>query len=331
MTLVPWLEPVLADWRRQRTRLHHAWLLQGPPGIGKGQLAQAMAASLLCETPVDGAACGHCQGCHLFALGHHPDLRVLQPPPEEDEKGKRKQPIINIEQVRELADFIGLSAHRGGYRVIIVEPAEALNSAAANALLKTLEEPPPATVFLLVSHQPGRLLATIRSRCRSLPLPAPAHEVAVNWLQQQGLKDPVAWLAYTGGAPLAALAAREDAQAEWRSELLAALRGPQTVDALGLARKLEKAGVAPIWAMLSRWIHDLALCQAGAGPRFFPLEAAALSALAKKVDLFALLDYERGLGRDYPLLHHPLQARLVLEQWLGNYRGVFRRPQESVK
>lgn len=328
----PWLAPVLQGWQAQRERMHHAWLLQGMPGIGKGVLARAMAGALLCESPdAQGAACAQCTGCHLYSLGHHPDVRILQPPPEEDEKGKRKQQIIGIDQVRELADFIGLSSHRGCYRVVIVEPADAMNAAAANALLKTLEEPPANTVFLLVTHQAGRLLPTIRSRCRSLMVAAPDPQLASAWLQEQGLPEPLAWLAYTGGAPLAALGARDDGAAEWRGALIEALRVPQGADALGLARRLEKTGLAPIWAVLARWVHDLALCQAGGPPRYFPLEAAALSELAKRVDLFALLRYEDSLGSDYGLLQHPLQARLVMEQWFAEYRGVFRRSQESVK
>lgn len=328
-TLYPWLEPVMSEWLAGRDRLHHAWLVQGMPGIGKLALARAMAGALLCEEPLpDGRACGRCQGCHLYALGHHPDVRTLQPP-EEDDSGKRRQPIINIDQVRELADFVGLTSHRGRYRIIIVAPAEALNAAAANALLKTLEEPPPATVFLLVSHQSGRLLPTIRSRCRALPVPRPDAAAAAAWLQEQGLEEGQAWLAYTGGAPLAALAARDEARADWRRPLQEALKSPQSIDAPGLARQLEKTGPPAVWEVLVRWVHDLALVQAGAAPNYFPLEAAAMNALAKRADLFALLRYERSLGADFPLLHHPLQARLVLEQWFADYRGAFRRAQES--
>lgn len=328
----PWLHSVLHQWQQQRQRLHHAWLLQGAPGIGKGALARAMAGAMLCEDPqADGSACGRCTGCHLYSLGHHPDIRVLQPPPEEDEKGKRKQPIISIDQVRELADFVGLSSHRGGWRVIIVEPADAMNTAASNALLKTLEEPPPNTLFILLSHQPGRLLPTVRSRCRRLLLPLPPAAEASAWLEQQGLEDAQAWLAQTGGAPLAALAAREDARAVWRTTVLDALRAPQQMDVPALARQLEKSGLATLWPMLTRWVHDLALCHSGAAARYFPREQGRLDELAKRADLFALLRYERFLGSEAPLLHHPLQPRLVLEQWFAEYRGVFRRAQESVK
>ena len=325
--LFPWLLPTLQQWQQNRSRLHHAWILQGMPGIGKGQLARAMAASLLCETPsAQGEACGVCSSCHLYQLGHHPDFRVLQPPPEEDEKGKRKLPIIAIEQVRELADFIGLTAHRGGYRVVLVEPAEALNPAAANALLKTLEEPPENTVFLLVSHQPSRLLPTIKSRCRDLAVPPPSIEVATAWLKEKGIKDPAASLAFAGGAPLAALSLIEETQAEWREELLAALRSPSQCDVMTLARRLEKSGLTAIWAILARWVHDLALCGVESPLRYFPQEAKSITTLAKRMDLFALLSYEQRLGQDYKLINHPLQARLVLEQWFADYRGLFRRP-----
>src|SRR5476651_1859012 len=166
-------------------RLPHALLFHGAPGVGKLALAERFAQLLLCEKRGQGTSpCGACEGCRWFLAGNHPDARFLEPETlarqtavaeEGDEEKPRssKQPSseIKIEQVRALAGFVNVGSHRGGRRVAIVHPAEDMNTNAANALLKSLEEPPPGAMFLLVSHRPARLLPTIRSRCVPVPVP----------------------------------------------------------------------------------------------------------------------------------------------------------------
>ncbi|UGA36395.1 DNA polymerase III subunit delta' [Chromobacterium haemolyticum] len=158
-------------------------MFTGAAGIGKLEFAEHLAQSLLCERPQAGhRPCGECEACRWYLHGTHPDFRRLSPLGDEDEEGKegaegkkvsRKLPVIKIEAVREVIDFAHLSAHRAGRRIVLVEPAESLNPAAANALLKILEEPPAEVLFLLVAHAPQRLLPTIRSRCRQFPLTRP--------------------------------------------------------------------------------------------------------------------------------------------------------------
>lgn len=158
-------------------RMHHAWLIEGPEGIGKATLAYRMARFVLANPVPAGASVagaadlsvdpGH-PIVHQLAARAHPDLLVLERP--RDEEGKALQTVIPVEQVRRLVRFLGSTASAGGWRVVIVDPAEDLNLHSANALLKSLEEPPAQTLFLLVSHRPGRLLPTIRSRCRRIPL-----------------------------------------------------------------------------------------------------------------------------------------------------------------
>jgi len=177
----------------RRERLPHSLLLVGQKGLGKFELARQFAASLLCEQPqVDGLACGKCLACNWYSQGNHPDFRLLQPDALADEgeveDGKKKpSQQITIDQVRGLDDFLIIGTHRAGLRIILVNPAEAMNRNTANALLKTLEEPAPATLFLLVSNEPLRLLPTIRSRCQVVPIAVPQPALAERLLAADGL------------------------------------------------------------------------------------------------------------------------------------------------
>ena len=200
-------------------KLAHALLIHGPRGIGKLALATRFANLLLCESPVSRAPCGRCEGCRWFRDGNHPDFRLLQPESmadepepeeggrEEERPGKRARPSneIKVAQIRSLADFLYVGSHRGARRVALIHPAEAMNSNAANALLKGLEEPPPTATFILVSHAPSRLLPTVRSRCIRMAVPVPDDESARAWLAAHGVSQPDRWLAFAGGAPLLAL------------------------------------------------------------------------------------------------------------------------------
>src|SRR2546426_413340 len=212
-----WQEQPWKAWTRLRERLPHAILIQSGEGMGEFEFAQACAQSQLCERPQpDQRACGTCHACNWFSLGNHPDFRLIVPEsmaPDSREEGaepsKKRSEQIRIEQARELADFLAVGTHRGGVRVILIYPAEAMNANTQNALLKNLEEPPPATVFLLVTTQPERLLATVRSRCLKFALPFPPLEPVLRWLKEQGVRQPEATLAGAGGAPLAALKAAD--------------------------------------------------------------------------------------------------------------------------
>src|ERR1035437_5332836 len=161
----------------RRAQLPHALLISGQRGIGKSEFARSFAESLLCETPTATAqACGTCAACGWLAQGNHPDFRLLQPEALAVEEGEatdssgKKKPSqqITIDQVRALDDFLHVGTHRQGARVILVNPAEAMNRSTANSLLKSLEEPIASTLFILVSSESERLLPTIRSRCQAL-------------------------------------------------------------------------------------------------------------------------------------------------------------------
>lgn len=154
-------------------RLPHALLLAGEQGIGKYHLARAMAAYLLCRQPGE-TACGNCPSCSLFYAGTHPDLIEVMP------EGEGKQ--IKIEQIRKLQSFAGKTAQQGGFRVVILQPADAMNMNAANALLKNLEEPGSNVLFILLSHRLSAVMPTIKSRCQQFSLPIPDRGQALDWL-----------------------------------------------------------------------------------------------------------------------------------------------------
>lgn len=207
---LPWLQAALDGLleRARADRLPHALLFAGPSGVGKRALAQVFAKTLLCQRG-DALACGSCDACVQFDSGSHPDYRQLEP----DEKTGN----FKIDAVRELGHELALTSQYGGHRIAVLDGVEGFTEGAANALLKTLEEPPSGVVILLLTPWPGRLMATIRSRCQLVRCPVPEADAARQWLQRQGLADPAAALARVGGAPLLAL--QQDADGELDAQL----------------------------------------------------------------------------------------------------------------
>ncbi|CAN5384640.1 DNA polymerase III subunit delta' [soil metagenome] len=207
----PLMEPILAplpwqttQWQRLLTlreskQLPPALLFKGPKGIGKLLLAKTFAQLLLCLQPVATGACFQCKSCQLIQANTHPDYQLLQP--------SNEQPLIKIDQIRDIIDFCNLSKQISPYKVIIIETAEAMNVAAANAFLKTLEEPSANTCILLLSHQASLLPATIRSRCQFINLALPQKLQAMSWLQSRIINSQSArlLLLLAGTAPLLAL------------------------------------------------------------------------------------------------------------------------------
>lgn len=204
--LLPWMAGDYARLVGLATsgKLSHAYLLGGQQGLGKLMLARHFSHWLLCGDQQGDAPCGRCRECQLLAAGTHPDLRIVRPEDSAD---------IKIDQVRDTIRFVNQTAQRGGYRIVILCPAEAMNVNSANALLKVLEEPGAKTLLLLVSHQPALLLATIRSRCHLLKFSRPSADVVVPWLEAKNARNSGAeLLRMANGLPLKALhLADEDA------------------------------------------------------------------------------------------------------------------------
>lgn len=316
----PWNLVAWSDLTGDRSRLPHALLLHGPRGVGKRAFAAALAQWLLCEAPGRDGACGHCRACAWFAQGTHPDHRLVEPVSEataEGEAARKGGKHITINEIRELGDFIGLVSHQGGWRVVVIQPAESLNAAAANALLKTLEEPPADVMLILVAHQPGRLPATVRSRCRKLALSLPSRTEAEAWLGGQGLTDP-ATLAEVGGAPLLALECAEPERLARRDRFLGTLARP-SADGLSRLAQDSQQRLEESWGWLTRWLYDLLSIGAGGGVRYFPELEAVLRGLAGRARPLALWQCQQELTRAGRWLRHPLNGQLLLESWLLRY------------
>jgi len=335
--LYPWQKE---DWQRLgalRERLPHALLIHGQQGIGKRDLALHFAQGLLCETPLaDGQPCGTCAACHWFSQGNHPDFTVVRPEAleasgetETDEGGKKKAPskIIRMEQVRALIEAVGVGTHRAGLRMVVVYPLDALQTEGANALLKTLEEPPPSTVFLLVTDRLDRVLPTILSRCRQFSAQRPTAAAALDWLRSQGVADAEAQLALAGGSPLTALHAAESEEQPLQRWLVGQLGAGAAFDASGAAEQLQKLPVPAVLGILQRWTYDLLklrLDGEGATARYFPKEQAALARCAGATDAHRLQAFASRLTGHRRSENHPLAARLVMEAVFLEYRQLFR-------
>ena len=331
--IYPWQKN---DWGRLqelRKRPPHGMLLKGSKGIGKFELAMNFARSLLCQQPDEaGFACGQCPSCHWFSQGSHPDFCLLQPDAlsldadeSDDSKsasGKKPSKQISVDQVRGLADFSGMSAHQGGRRVVVIHPAEAMNTNAANALLKSLEEPSPGLLFILVSHRTQQLLPTILSRCLSFALPAPDAASAARWLTQQGVKNPAEALAASGFAPLQAIQLDEQLGSEEREILLRAVRQPTALDVFALAEALQKTEQVVVVQWLQQWSYDLSAMKLAGRLRYHPGEEAVMRKLVEPVaplDLARLQSYLQGAKRE---AQHTLNPKLFLESLLFSYRQL---------
>lgn len=188
-------------------KLPHGILISGPAEVGKQHFAMALVARVLCQSAVGGRACWSCKACLLLGAGSHPDFLLLEP----ESKGK----AISVDAVRGLAGFSVGTAMLGGWRVMLINPVEAMTHNAANALLKTLEEPGKETLLILVHHQQSELLATIRSRCQQFLFPVPEPDQAMGWLREQvEADDYVSLLEAAGGRPLRAVRLIDDGSFE---------------------------------------------------------------------------------------------------------------------
>jgi DNA polymerase-3 subunit delta' len=330
-----WHEQVWRQFWATEAGLPHALLLTGPDGVGKGAFAMAIAARLLCEKPHEGVACGDCSSCHWLAGGNHPDFRhvISEADAEtgdeaEDADKKKASRQILIDQIRALESFVFVGGHRNGARVVVVEPAEAMNVAAENALLKILEEPPSNVYFILVSSQWKRLLPTIRSRCRALKLGRPTAAEASQWLIKQGDTAAAKLLPLMGGAPLLALRESERGGGGPLSTLIESLGEPGR-DPLALAARWESLLQAKndggltmenLVGVVQKWIFDLGQHKLAGRTRYFQDQTGAVIAgLLKKATASGLIRCYNEMIKMRALASHPLNPRLYLEDMAERY------------
>lgn len=318
----PWQRAVLdqALTSLSEQRLGHALLLVGPAQLGKAAVATALAQRLLCSTPNTGnRACGHCRSCQLFAAETNGDYKYVSF--ELNEKGDKLRTEISVEQIRRLGQWFSLTPQLGGAQVAVIEPADALNIASANALLKTLEEPAPNRFLLMVTSKPGRLPATIRSRCQRLEFRLPSRDAALAWLRSQGHSEDSAIPALDAALGHPGLA--ED----WLSHGGLALRQKVRSDLNSVA-----AGQASPVEVAQQWLAD---DQAELRLRFsadLALEAAesqlgastkSRAGLNPPRDFARLSDWFDAINRTRDQLRAPLRHDLILAGLLQQWRSMF--------
>jgi len=313
MNIYPWQEQ---QWQqlvhtRQARRLPHALLMQGPAGTGKNDFARGLAQALLCEhTDSRGYPCGQCKGCRLFASETHPDYIEIIP----EEEGK----AIKVDQIRGLIDALCLSPHFGGYRVILVSPADSMNTAAANSLLKTLEEPQANTLLILITAQASALAATIRSRCQGLRFNLPDAVAAKAWLQQQvdAPAETERLLAMACGAPLLARQLHSDGLLVQHAQLFADFVGLSEgkVDPIALAAKWDKSQNHRVVQWLYHWVSDMVRIKSKADQHLYNQDLRRdLQSLSEKIDMQGLYRFLDKIAEALRLQKTAVNKRLVLE------------------
>ena len=247
---LPWQREQWQRLQQQHTQqqLPHAMLFAGPVSVGKRNFARALSAMLLCQSPTTASACGHCRSCLLLNAGTHPDWLWIAP----EESGK----AIKIDQVRGVVDFMAHTAQQGGRKIAVVEPAESMNRNAANALLKTLEEPSGSAQLILITDAPGRLLPTIRSRCQRVDFPIPPTTQSRGWLALRGIDSAkiAAALIEAEDKPLLASELLDGDGIEQRvqlgTDLLALL--DQKISLIALAERWQQSD----WLLLLQWLQS---------------------------------------------------------------------------
>ncbi|EUJ10412.1 DNA polymerase III, delta prime subunit [Methylophilaceae bacterium 11] len=328
MKIYPWQQPIWQRIHQQKDRLSHALLLHGRAGVGKLDFAQHLSQSLLCAMPKNGEACDVCPQCTWFKEGAHPDFKYITPEDidaAEDAPKKKtgKKTQISVDQIRQLIQMLSLTNHGvSSLRVVLIHPAEALNTASANALLKVLEEPPNNTIFILVTHQIHRLLPTILSRCQSIAMPIPERNVAIEWLAGQKVANAADLLDYHGGAPLAVLQMQADFSAQ--SNVFQQLAKGAKLDSAVCAGLLIEQGMEHAITLLQKWVFDLQLALHQLPHHYHMQLGKPLQALAKSVNLGVLLEFQRQLVQAKQTANHPLSQELQLENLLLQYKKAFK-------
>ena len=322
--LAPWLQQQLTALLAQRG---HAWLLHGPSGLGQYRLVVELTRAWLCEAPTPQGACGQCASCHEIEVRTHADLFVLMPetvmmalgwPLSEkaqadiDDKKRKPSREIRVDAMRDAVEFSQRTSARGRGKAVLVYPAERMNHVTANALLKTLEEPPGDVRFVLASEAAHQLLPTIHSRCLAHTMVWPREEAALEWLAGQGIGAPDAagLLRAAGGRPHDALQLLHDGLdlKNWSRLPAAMARG----DASAMAGWTPSQGVDA----LQKLCHDLLARSVGAAPRYFSAADLPLAGTA------ALARWSKELVRSAGVVEHPLNPGLMLEALVSQARNA---------
>jgi DNA polymerase-3 subunit delta' len=366
--IAPWLVSIWDDINL--SAFPSAVLIHGQSGIGKFEFSIELAKALLCESQAAVKPCNQCEACRWFDSGNHPDFIALVPEThrkllphgdfdsdidapkksklsqaddDSDAPEKKEKKSISIEDARSAIEGLSIGSHRGGNRIILVYPLEMLRADSANTLLKSLEEPPNNTIFILLADRLDRVLPTIRSRCRLLSAPRPDRTTGLQWLRNQlnvipGLKvtdsDMESIYDEQGGAPYAvfdSLVARHNQDdkdeltiaIQASRYLLQAMSQGARINWLDTAEKIQKARYSILLATMQRWVSDLQSAAQKGAPRYYPKHEASIQSLAQQVRLPKLIRFWKSLIQARRHENHPLAARIQLEALLSQYQQVF--------
>jgi DNA polymerase-3 subunit delta' len=321
----PWIQQQLTALLAQRG---HAWLVHGPSGLGQYSLALELAKAWLCEHPGEDGACENCTSCHAISVRTHADFCVLMPEvsllalgwplsekaqAEVDDKKRKPSKEIRVEAMRDAVEFSQRTSARGRGKVVLVYPAEQMNHITANALLKTLEEPPGDVRFILASESAHQLLPTIRSRCIGHTMVWPSRADSLAWLEQQGVAQNQAALL------LKATGGRVEDAVQFRDT------GRDGTTWVGLAKAMQRGDTAFVkdWSApqlidaLHKLCHDLMAHQCGGSPRFFES-----TSLCKAPSLRLLSAWSKELSAAMRTMEHPFNAGLMQEALVAKAKSA---------
>ena len=365
--MAPWLKPL---WESlDFANFPNAILLHGQSGIGKFAFSVELAKALLCENlNAETKPCNQCEACHWFDTGNHPDFIALVPEThrkllphadyesddapkrgkaarddDSDSSEKKEKKNISIEETRHAIENLSIGSQRGGNRVVLIYPLEMLRTDSANTLLKSLEEPPANTIFILLADRVDRVLPTIRSRCRLLNAPRPDREQGLAWLKTQlnnidslKVNDADIETIYDeqGGAPfsvVSSLIARHNK--DEKDELTISIQASRYllqsmaqgagINWLDTAEKTHKAQYGFLLASMQRWGSDLQSVAQGGAPRYYPKHVSTLQGLSKGANVQRMLQLWKSLVQARRHENHPLANRIQLEALLSQYQQIF--------
>jgi DNA polymerase-3 subunit delta' len=334
--IYPWQENIWEHLvqRYQNQQLPHALLFKGPTGMGKLRLAKSFARWLMCSQHSTSAnvsavsrPCGHCQGCQLMKAGSHPDMLEVLPEAE----GKQ----IQIDSIRQVSSYLSLKSQFAPLQVVIIAPAETMNKYAANSLLKTLEEPTPGSLLILVTSQPSRLLPTIRSRCQTIKFPLPERQQALEWLANQlgssaGIqqKDLAQLLGLAAGAPLLALDFAHQDTLKSYQQLLGSFEklAINQSDPVTESKLWESVGLSESVKWMYLWISAMIRLKSGLREVDNQLnwEEPVLERLAQGSDSQRLFQYLDQLIDTQRFVNSQVNVQLMLEALLIQWQQVHR-------
>lgn len=335
--IYPWQKEIWQHLvqRYQSNQLPHALLFKGPTGMGKLHLAKNFARWLLCSQhldPVnrlaDSRPCGHCQGCQLMKAGSHPDFLKVVPEAE----GKQ----IPIDTIRNVSSYLSLKSQFAPLQTVIIAPAEAMNKYAANSLLKTLEEPTPGSLLILVTSQSSRLLPTIRSRCQAIEFPLPEHQQALAWLKdrlrQNSVSAPendlIRLLALAGGAPLLAFDYAQQNTLDLYQQLLGSFEklAKNQSDPVSEAKSWESVGLSDSVKWMYFWISAIIRLKSGIHEvdNRFKWQEPVLERLAQGSDSQRLFHYLDKITDTLRVVNSQVNVQLTLEDLLIHWQQLHR-------